>query len=250
MEGISILGRDPPSQHRPYPTIPAAELAEAAYEKSSDSSPWLLPSFAQRIRGHDCGGFASRPPSAIGVTVLLAEGSHHARRQRRRPESPFQTTIPPTQTALRDMESRYRVTPHSPSAALASHHHRPSPIMPDHAHSMHMGAPKRTRNTSTGDTKRPPCSAWRPWFGVSDRNQSAANRDGSRPSDCIPHGMTPIDRTYRPISSPCPGPGRPELPAVPACWPRRPRWSGTDQRWRRRSAERNGSPSPGRSRRP
>ena len=42
------------------------------------------------------------------------------------------------------------------------------------------------------------------------------------------------------ISSPCQRQRPERLPAVPACWPQQPRWSGTDQRWKLRSAERNG----------
>ena len=44
------------------------------------------------------------------------------------------------------------------------------------------------------------------------------------------------------ISSPCRHRRPGQQTSAPACWQRRPRWSGTDQRWRRRSAERSGSP--------
>lgn len=139
MEGFSILGRDPPSQHRPYPTIPAAELAEAAYEKSSDSSPWLLPSFAQRIRGRIAGASppAHLPPSVSRYfwrKALTMPGDNGVAR------NPRSTRQYRSHTAFRDIESHHI---HA-SAALVSCHPRSCPAIPSHIRPCSLYAPGHT----------------------------------------------------------------------------------------------------------
>lgn len=137
MGGFSILGRDPPSQHHP---IRPVSLAEAPIERRPRIPLRGPPFFCAANPRSYCGGFASRPPSAIGVTVLLAEGSHHARRQRYRPESPFHTAISLTHTAFRDIESHYI---HA-SAALVSCHPRSCPAIPSHIRPCSLYAPGHT----------------------------------------------------------------------------------------------------------
>ena len=72
----------------------------------------------------------------------------------------------------------------------------------------------------------------------------AAQQQMEASLESIQRSLTQASTVYADaeISSPCRHRRPGQQTSAPACWQRRPRWSGTDQRWRRRSAERSGSP--------